>query len=443
MKIQLSDHFTYKKLFRFVFPSVVMMAFTSIYGAVDGLFITNFVGKTPFAALNIVYPFVGILGGIGFMMGAGGAALVGKTMGEGDNERANRYFSMVVLFTIIAGIIISAVGCVFMRPVSKLLGATEEMLDDCVTYGRICLAFNVFYMLQNQFQGFFVAAEKPKLGLWSTVAAGLTNVAMDALFVAGLRMGVAGAALATGLSQAVGGLFPILYFSFPNSSRLRLRLVKFEFKPLFRSATNGVSELLTNISMSVVGMLYNFQLMRFNGEDAVAANGVIMYVQFFFAALFIGFTIGASPIISFHFGAENHDELKNMLKKCVTIVVIGGFCMIAAGLLIASPLARVFVGYDKALMDMTRHAFSIYVFSFVFIGFNFFASSFFTALNNGGVSAAISFLRTLVFKVIWVFALPALFGLEGIWWADLAAEGCAFIFCLIVYRTNRNKYHYM
>ena len=443
MKIQLSDHFTIRKLLRFVLPSIVMMVFTSIYGVVDGLFVSNFVGKTPFAAINLVMPFLMILGGFGFMIGTGGSALVAKTMGAGDDETANRYFSMLIKLTLGSGLVLSILGVALMEPISRLLGATDAMLADCVRYGRVVLAFNAAFMLQNVFQAFLIAAEKPKLGLYATVAAGVTNMALDALFIAGFGWGVEGAALATGLSQCVGGVFPLIYFARPNTSRLRLVRTRIEWRAMGQACFNGASELMSNISGSLVSMLYNFQLLRFAGENGVAAYGVLMYVQFIFIAIYIGYAVGSAPIVSFHFGAENHAELKSMLKKSAALTAAAGAILTVAAYLLAEPLATVFVGYDAELLQMTAHAFRLFSLTFLISGFNIFISSFFTALNNGAISAAVSFLRTLVFQMLAVLILPNLFGVDGVWWSIAAAEIPAFAVSLAFLFGKREKYHYM
>ena len=443
MKIQLSDHFTIRKLLRFVLPSIVMMVFTSIYGVVDGLFVSNFVGKTSFAAINLVMPFLMILGGFGFMIGTGGSALVAKTMGAGDGETANRYFSMLIKMTLGSGLVLSILGVALMEPISRLLGATDAMLADCVRYGRVVLAFNAAFMLQNVFQAFLIAAEKPKLGLYATVAAGVTNMALDALFIAGFGWGVEGAALATGLSQCVGGVFPLIYFARPNTSRLRLVRARIEWRAMGQACFNGASELMSNISGSLVSMLYNFQLLRFAGENGVAAYGVLMYVQFIFIAIYIGYAVGSAPIVSFHFGAENHAELKSMLKKSAALTAAAGAILTVAAYLLAEPLAKVFVGYDAELLQMTVHAFRLFSLTFLISGFNIFISSFFTALNNGAISAAVSFLRTLIFQMLAVLILPNLFGVDGVWWSIAAAEIPAFAVSLAFLFGKREKYHYM
>lgn len=442
MKISLSDHFTYRKLLKFVAPSAVMMMFTSIYGVVDGLFVSNYVGKVPFAAINLVMPFIMILGGIGFMIGTGGSALVSKTLGEGDREKANRYFTMMIYLSLICGAAASVIGFVFIRPISYLLGATDAMIGDCVEYGRMIFLFTTAFMMQNVFQSFLVTAEKPRLGLLATVGAGVTNMALDAWFIAGLGWGVKGAALATGISQTVGGILPLIYFLRPNSSLLKITRTKLEGRPVFLAVTNGSSELMSNISASVVSMIYNIQLMKFAGEDGVAAYGVLMYVQFVFIALFIGYAIGSAPIIGYHYGAINHSELKNMLKKSIVIMSISGVIMTLLAQALAMPLAKVFVGYDEGLFDMTVHAFRVFSFSFILAGINIFASSFFTALNNGAVSAAISFLRTLIFQSTAVIVLPMIWELDGIWLSITVAEVFALIISVTFLAAKRKKYNY-
>lgn len=440
--IQLSDHFTYSRLFRFVLPSIVMMVFTSIYGVVDGLFVSNFAGKTAFASINLIMPFLIILGAMGFMLGTGGTALVSRVLGEGDKAHANKYFSMITLFGILLGVILTVVGVLAMRPMAILLGATEAMVDDCVLYGRIVVCFLTSFMLQNMFQSFLIAAEQPKFGLLITLAAGVTNMVLDALFVGVFRWGIAGAAIATGISQTVGGVVPLMYFLFSKSSPLRLRWTKFEAQPLLRSCANGSSELMSNISGSLIGMLYNAQLMHFLGEDGVATYGVLMYVQFIFVAIDIGYSIGCAPIISYHYGARNHPELRNLLTKGLKVMGILGIVMTIAAISLSGTLANIFVGYDATLCELTRHAFHLFSFAFLLAGFNIFLSSFFTALNNGGVSAAISFLRTLVFQAASVILLPMALDVDGLWWAASAAEALAFVVSIGFLLAMKGKYHY-
>ena len=442
MKIQLSDHFTYQRLLHFCLPSIVMMIFTSIYGVVDGLFVSNFVGKIPFAAINLVMPFIMILGGFGFMIGTGGSALIAKTLGEGRHELANRYFSMLIIMTVILGFFLTTIGIVFARRVSILLGATDVMLDDCVIYLLTVLLFISPFMLQNVFQSFLVTAQKPHAGLIVTIIAGLTNMSLDALFIVVFRWGVAGAALATGISQCIGGLLPLILFLGKNDSLLHLVPTRLEWRPFFLSCTNGMSELMGNISSSIVSMLYNFQLLNYAGENGIAAYGVLMYVQFIFIAVFFGYTIGVGPVIGYHYGAGNHAELKNLLRKSLKLNIITGISMTILANLFAGALSRIFVGYDPELYAMTKSAFHIFALSFLVCGINIFASAFFTALNNGLVSAVISFLRTMVFQVGSVLILPAFLGLTGIWLSKTYADMMAMLNSIIFLAAMRKRYHY-
>ena len=442
-KIQLSDHFTYGKLLRFTLPPIVMMVFTSIYSVVDGFFISNFAGKTAFAALNLIWPFLMILGGMGFMIGTGGTALVSRYLGAGQKERARRYFSMLVEFTALLGLILTAIGLIFMEPIARFLGATEEMIPDCVLYGRIVIAFNVAFMFQNVFQSFLVAAEKPRLGLVATVSAGVTNMVLDALLVGVFRWGLAGAALATGLSQTVGAVIPMVFFlNRENGSALHFSFTPMEAQPLLQACGNGASELMSNISGSIAAMVYNFQLLKFLGEDGVSAYGVIMYVGFIFVAIFVGYSIGSAPIISFHFGAENREELKNMFRKSYLLMAVWGIAMALAAYLLAGPLAKLFVGYDRQLCELTIHAMGLHCLAFLFTGANIFTSSLFTALNDGTVSAAVSFARSMVLQIATVLLLPGLMGPDGLWLAALATDTCALVIDICVLAGNRKKYGY-
>ena len=443
MKIQLSDHFTYGKLLRFTLPSIAMMIFTSIYGIVDGFFVSNYAGKTPFAAVNLIMPLPMLIGAVGFMLGTGGSAIVGITLGEGDEDKANRYFSLFVLAAFLAGVALSVLGLFLLRPVAILMGAKGEMLDFAVRYGRVLMVSVPTFILQNMFQSFFVTAEKPTLGFWFTVGAGCTNMVLDVVLVGWLRWGVEGAAIATFISQIVGGVLPLVYFLRPNSSLLQLTKTKLELRPVLQASGNGASELVSNVTASVVGMLYNFQLLRLAGQNGVAAFGVLMYVEFIFAAVFIGYAIGCAPIVSYHFGAGNRGELQNLLRKSILLMGVGGLAMVGVAQGLAGPMARLFVGYDDTLCRMTVHAFHIATLSFVLVGFNIFASSFFTALNDGVVSAIISFLRTFVFKLSAVLLLPLIWELDGIWWAEVAAEICAFGLGMAFLLGKRKKYGYM
>lgn len=443
MNIQLSDHFTYRKLIRFVLPSIVMMIFTSIYTVVDGLFVSNFVGKTAFAAINLTMPFLMGLSALGFMIGTGGSAIVARTLGEGRREKANEVFSMLVYVMIVGGLILSVICYVALPAVCRAFGAEGELLENAVVYGRISSISLTAFMLQNVFQSFFVTAEKPQLGLAVIVTAGITNMVLDYLFIVVLEFGLAGAAMATVAGELIGGLFPLFYFTGINSSRLRLGKACFNGKTLFQACTNGSSELMTNLSSSVVNSLFNLQLMKISGENGVAAFGTIMYANFIFNAIFFGYAIGSAPIVSYHYGAENHGELKNMFRKSLTFVGFWGILLVCLAQIIAVPLAKLFAGYDPELCAMTSHGFRLFSRAFLLSGLNIFGSSFFTALNNGLLSALISFLRTLVFQLAAVMLLPIVFGLDGIWNAVAVAELFTMFVTVTLLIRQRKRYQYM
>jgi len=440
--IKISDHFTYKRLLRFTVPSIIMMVFTSVYGVVDGFFVSNYAGKTSFAAVNFIMPFLMIMGSAGFMFGTGGNALVAKAIGEGKDEYAKRTFSMLVYVSLIFGAAVAVIGIVFLRPIASLLGAEGELLENSVIYGRVILFALPAYMLQMEFQSFFITAEKPKLGLFVTIASGVTNMVLDAVLVGVMSYGLVGAALATALSQIVGGVIPFLYFSRKNSSLLRLVKTGFDGKALLKTCTNGSSELMSNISMSFISMLYNIQLLKYAGENGIAAYGVIMYVNFIFLAAFIGYTIGTAPLISYNYGADNHDELKGLLRKGSVIIACFSICMLIAAFAMASTLSELFVGYDAELYELTKRGFDIFAFSFLFAGYAIFFSGFFTALNDGITSAIISFLRTLVFQTAAVMIMPMIFGMDGIWFSGVAAEIMAVVIGLVFLKIKRKKYNY-
>lgn len=445
MSVHLDEHFTYKKIFKAVIAPIFMMVFTSIYSIVDGLFVSNFVNNDAFAALNLISPIIMIIGSLGFMMGAGGSALVGKTLGEGDREKANKIFSGTVYFTMILGVVVTLCVIFFIEPISVLLGASGEnadLLPYCVTYGQIIIGAEVAFMLQNLFQTFFIVAERPGLGFLVTAIAGVTNMILDAAFIVGAGLGLAGAAYATIIGQFVGAVIPIIYFARPNKTVLRLGKGTFAPKVLFKTITNGSSELLSNIASSVVGIVYNTQLLKIAGKDGVSAYGVIMYASFIFAAIFIGYTIGTSPIISYNYGAQNHDELKNLRKKSILLTAIAGAVMAIFSIALARPLSSIFVSDSQELLDMTTHAMRIYSISFVFMGFNIFTSAFFTALNNGLISAIVSFARTLIFQIGSVLLLPLAFGIDGVWTAIIVAEGLACVMDIIFLIVYRKKYNY-
>ncbi len=442
MNIRLSDHFDYKRLLRYALPSIVMMVFTSIYGIVDGFFVSNYAGKTPFAAVNLIMPLLLILGCVGFMFGTGGGALIAKTMGERKPDKANELFTLLITVSAASGVVLAALGFFLLRPVAELMGASGELLEQSLIYGRIILLALPFYILQFEFQCLFATAEKPKLGLYVTVASGLANMVLDALLVGVFPFGVAGAAAATAISEFAGGVIPLVYFARENTSRLRLVRFKFDGRALLKTCGNGSSEFMSNVSMSLVSMLYNVQLMKYAGEDGVAAYGVLMYVSMIFQAIFIGYSVGTAPITGYNFGAQNKAELKNLLSRSLRIIFVCALCMFAAGQLLAEPLGKIFVSYDEELLDMTVHAFGIFSFAFLFSGFSIFGSSFFTALNDGLTSALISFLRTLVFQLAAVLLFPLVWGLDGIWLSIVGAEVMSIIATALFLTAKRKRYGY-
>lgn len=442
MKIQLSDHFSYRRLLRFTAPSIFMMLFTSIYSIVDGFFVSNVVGKTAFAAVNFAMPILMVLGAIGFMFGAGGSALIAKTLGEGNRQKAQELFSLLVLCGAVSGILIGVGGFLAMRPLCALLGAEGQLLEDSVRYGCTILLAMPFYLLQVEFQSFFITAEKPQLGMWMTVISGVLNMLLDWLLVDVFAKGLIGAALATGISQTVGGLLALVYFILPNSSLLRLCRPKRDPRALLKVCTNGASELMSNVSMSALGVLYNIQLLRYAGEDGVAAYGAVMYLTMIFLAVYIGYSTGVAPVVSYHFGAKNHKELKSLFRRSLSITAVCSLFMFAAGVLFARPLSGIFVGYDTALLDMTTRAMRVYAVSFLLSGVAIFASCFFTALNDGVTSAIVSFLRTLVFQTIAVMVMPLLWDLDGIWWSVVGSEAMAMAVSVFFFCYHRRKFHY-
>lgn len=443
MTVSLSDHFSYQKLLRFVAPSILMMIVTSIYSIVDGFFVSNFVGKNPFAALNLIFPVIMALAAFGFMIGTGGSALIAKTLGEGKKDEANGIFSMLVVVLAVSGAILSGVCILLLRPISYAVGATELTIDDCMLYGRVLLISLPFFMLQNSFQSFLATAEKPHFGLRVTVFAGLTNMALDFLLVYVFPLGLLGAALATAFSQIVGALIPLVYFLRPNDSPLRLTRPRLDLRALGKACYNGSSEMVSNLSTSLVGVLYNIQLMAIAQENGVSAYGVLMYVSFIFMAFFFGYSIAVTPVVGYHYGAQNHAELKSLLKKSLTITLISSLVMTVSSIALASPIARIFVGYDAELCEMTVNALRLYALSFLVCGFNIFGSAFFTGLNNGTASALISFLRTLVLQVAAVLLLPRVLGIDGIWLAITAAEALTLLVTAALFLAGRRKYHYV
>lgn len=446
MKIQLSDHFTYSRLFKFVLPSIVMMVFTSLYSVVDGLFVSNCVGSNALASINIIYPLVMIIASFGFMLGTGGGAVISRTLGQGEDKKAKEYFSMLIIVDVIIGLILSIICIIFIEPIAYLLGANDTLIHDCVIYGRILLVGTTFFMLQNAFQTFFIVAEKPHFGLILTIICGVINMFLDFLFVYVFQWDIAGAGLATIIGYIIGGTIPLIYFlNKNNNSKLKLIKTKFYPRVLIHSSINGMSEMLTNVSMSIITMLYNLQMMKLVGEDGVSSITIIMYVNFVFVSMFIGFSIGTAPIISFNYGADNHAELKNMFSKSIKIIAITSVAMLILAEILSKPLVSLFVGnIDNAfLFEMTIHGFRLYSIAFLMCGINIYSSSFFTALGNGLLSAIISILRSFLLQAIMIIVLPIFLQIDGIWLSVVFSESITAIVSIILLIYNRKKYRYV
>ena len=443
MEIGLGGHFTYRKLLRFVASPVLMMLFTSLYGVVDGFFVSNYVGSTGLAAVNLIWPLVMGVSTIGFMVGSGGSAVVSKTLGEGDRQRANSYFSLLIYVTAGVGLVLSVLFLFLIRPVSVALGASGPLLADCVSYGRWLTVFALPFILQVAFQSFLVTAGKPDLSLGFSIFGGAANMVLDWLFIVPLHMGVAGAALATGLGQVIGGVIPLVYFLGKNNSLLSLGRTKWNGWVLLKTCTNGASEMVTNLSTTVVQTLYNIRLMGLVGEAGVAAYGIILYVMFVFTALYYGYAMGASPLVGFHFGARNRKELQSLFRKSIVLLLGAGVILTALAEAVSGPLTAVFAGYDPDLFALTLRGFRLYALSFLLMGMSVWGSAFFTALSNGLVSAVISFLRTLVFETGAVLLLPLVLGLDGIWLSGLAAEIASLAVTVGFFRRMGPRYGYL
>ncbi|MBD5560248.1 MAG: MATE family efflux transporter [Clostridia bacterium] len=442
MKIQLSDHFTYSRLLRFTLPSVLMMVFVSIYGIVDGFFISNFAGKTAFAGANFVLPYLMLLSCSGFIFGAGGGALTAKTLGEQHSREASRIFSMFVWLSVLVGLVLLAVGMLTARSFAAAFGATGQMLEDAERYALIVLVPLPLSILQYAFQNFFVTAGKPQLGLYVILLAGGTNIVLDLVFVGVFGWGLEGAAWATVISESIAGGVPILYFVRPNSSSLRLVPVRLAARPIWQGISNGFSELLTSISGPLLSTVFNAQLLRFAGENGVAAYGVLMYANLVFVGTFLGFSTGVTSIVGYNYGAGNRAELKSIRRKCLLLITVFAAVMAVCSELFGRDIAVLFVGYDQELLNVTEHGFEIFSISFLFAGYPVLISAFFTGLNNGLLSAAVSASRILLFQLPCVLILPMLFGVDGIWWSVVLAELLAGLVGLALLRANRGRYGY-
>ncbi|MBE6943996.1 MAG: MATE family efflux transporter [Ruminococcaceae bacterium] len=444
-KIQLSDHFSYSRLVRFATPSIIMMICTTIFGVIDGFFISNFVGKTAFASINLILPFLQIIGSMGVILGADGSALIARALGSGDKDRAGRYFTMTMIATLLGGLLFTVVGLVMLRPMAYLLGATEEMIGDCVTYGSICLLFNLFYLAQRVLQEYLVVAEKPRLALKIMLIAGAANIVLDLIFVhpAFLNMGVSGAAISTGICEVLAAAIPFAWFvSRRNKTAIRFRQTRVEWNTLRRAGITGSSDTISAMSASVIGMLYNMQLMHYAGENGVAAYGVVMYASFIFTAIFSGYSVGTAPIMGYHYGAGNQSEMRNVFKKSITMLSVAAAAMVVLISLLARPFSAIFVGYDWKLLDLTTRAFIICMLPYLMMWFNTYLSTVFTALDKGPMAAALTACRVIIFPVVCIIVMPLLWELDGVWFALTGAELLGVIVIGLAFFTQKRKFGY-
>lgn len=445
MKIQISDHFTFKKLIRFVLPSIAMIIATSLYGNVDGFFVTNWVGETPFAAINLSWPLIMIFGGVGFVFGTGGSAVVATALGENEADRANQNFSLIIYFGIALGILLGAIGFIFAPQFGVLLGADGELLKCSIKYMRILFCFTPAFILQNMFQSLCSTASKPKLGLDATIIAGVGNIVLDAIFIVGLKWGLVGAAIGTAMSQFFGGIVPLIFFARENDTNFKLCIPKFHRKVITKTCTNGVSEFVNNLTLSIVIILYNLKLMEIAGQNGVNAFGIIQYINFTFISVFIGIVMGSAPIISFNNGANDYAELQNVFKKEVTLLLSSGVILFGLAELLSKPFVYVFIQENKELFDMSVHGLRIFCIAFLLMGFNMLGSSLFTALENGGISAVIAFIRSFVFPIAALYTIPTLLGntLDSVWICQIIIEAFSFVMVLSFILGFRKRYKYL
>ena len=448
MKIRLSDHFTFKKLLKAALAPMLMMVFTSLYTIVDGVCISNFCGKESFAGVNLIFPIIMIVGGLGFMLGTGGSALVGKLLGEKKDLEARQTFTMTIIFTILIGLTITIAGVLLIETLVYAMTSvatgdiSQKMIDEAILYGRLLMAGQVFFMLQNVFQSFFIVDEKPVLGFVFILIGGLTNIVLDILFIGVCKWGIIGAAAATICGYLSGSLGPIIYFLIRKNDYIHFERTKLKLKPLIKICFNGSSEFVNNISSSIVSIVFNMQLLHYFGEDGINAYGIIMYLAFVFTAIFLGYSSAVAPIESYNYGAQNNKELKNVLIKSLIITSILSVSMFIISFTLAEPFSFIFANGSDTLLKITTNGMRIYSIAFLFIGLSIYISTFFTALNNGLISALIAFLRTLVFQIVFVFVFPLFLGKYGIFFAILAAEIMSILLAITFLLIYKKKYRY-
>ena len=446
--IHLSDHFTYKKILRFTIYPILMMLITSIYWIVDGFFISNYVGPSAFAGVNLIFPVVMIVACIGFMFGSGGAALVSKKLGEGDSDGANKTFSLITYVTLGTGLILSLIFFFLVRPIAmgfasiNQVEASEAMIDSAEVYGRIMVGGVFLYIMQGYFHSFFSVNEKSSLGFLFTLISGLTNMLLDYLLIGVFRAGVVGAACASLSGMFISAVGPFLYFRFGKNNLIKLGKPRWNLNEITQSIANGSSEFVSNVSGSIVTIVFNVQLLKYIGEVGVSAYGIIGYVCFVFFAIFIGYSIGIAPVIGYNYGAKNPVELTNVLRKSFVIISVSGVAMTLLSAGLADPITRIFSAGVGELHTLGVRAMRIFSICYLMAGFSMFGSSFFTALNNGLISALISFCRTLVFQLGSVFVLPLIVGVDGIWFSIIVAEFLSMVMTIIFISARRRKYGY-
>lgn len=444
--IKLSDKFNYSRLLRFALPSIVMVLISSVYGVVDGVIVSNYTDVEHFAALNLILPYITLLGAAGLMLGTGGSALVGKILGEGKSIRANGIFSLLTYTTIAIGLFLGLFGYITSDAVANILGADETMQHLSFEYSGIIFLFLPCYVLQLYFQSLLTTAERPSLALQITLLAGITNIALDILFVIYLKQGLRGAAYATGVSQTFGGLLPLLYFILNRKKsdiNIKLGVALWDLKAICKSCVNGLSEWLMSVSLAIVSFLYYYLLLTGDrGEMGVDTYGVLLYFSYIFIAVSVGFSRGIAPVISYHYGASDRHELHSLLMKGLLIVLVLNLVSGITAQVLSAPLANIFVGHDKGLYEYTVVAFRIYSIHFFVTGFNIYISSFFTALNNGKYSGWISVLRTICFESISILTIWMLFGVDKIWWGVTIAEFLTMVIAFSFLFLKRNFYGY-
>lgn len=441
MTNSIAQKFNVFTLLKFAFPTMVMMVFMSLYTIVDGIFVSRLVGSNALSAVNIVYPVISLLIACGIMLSTGGSAIVARQMGEKREQEARENFSMLAVVSVLTGIVILVLGLMFLEPICRILGGTPVLLEDCKIYLGVLLGFGPLTMLQMLFQTFFVTAGKPGLGLGLTLTGGVVNMVLDYVFMGPMQMGVLGAALATGLGQAIMAVAGVVYF-------LKVKGNLYFVKPVFRgnillqSCGNGSSEMVSNLSTAVVTFLFNITMLKLAGEDGVAAITIVLYGQFLFTALYLGFSMGVAPVVSFNYGNQNHAQLKRIYKICIGFILGSSVFILGIALLFSEPIVGIFTGEENHTYELAVEGFFQFSFNYLFAGINIFASALFTSLSNGKISAIISFCRTFVFITVSIVLLPRVMGITGVWLSVPLAELVTLFISITYLKGQKEVYHY-